>query len=94
MAKKMSEKGLRAVSAFERKYNSELEQDESPMGDGNRVQDHEGEDNPAGGPYKNTYGKQFYKDASSKAPEYKDPASPRAKEAVKVFRRAYRRGDD
>lgn len=84
--KPVSEKGKRVVSDFESRYNSELEADLSPLGDSGRVSD----DNPPNGPYKNTYGDQFPKKASSKPPEYHDPA----REAVKTFRRSYTRFDD
>jgi hypothetical protein len=80
--KPVTEKGKRVVSDFERKYNSELEADESPFGDGARVKD-------TIPPMKNTYGAP-YTPGSSKAPQYKDPS----REAVAVFRKAYRRGDD
>jgi hypothetical protein len=82
--KPMSEKGQKAVSDFERKYNSEL-YDESALSGGGRVSD-----NPPNGPYKNTYGDQFPKKASSKAPEYHDPA----REAVRTFRKSYTRDTD
>src|SRR5882672_2394621 len=78
----------RAVSSFEARYNSEL-YEESPMAAGGRVSD----DNPPNGPYKNTYGDKWAGPASSAAPQYRDP-SPKAQEAVKTFRRSYRRDDD
>lgn len=85
--KPVTEKGKRVISDFERKYNSELEADLSPLGDSGRVSD----DNPPNGPYKNTYGDKWAGPASSKAPQYRDPA---AREAVKTFRNSYHRGDD
>lgn len=86
--KVVSEEGKRVISDFEKKYFSEL-YDESPLSAGGRVSDRSDTGPEGHGPFKNTYGSQFYKKASSKAPEYTDPA----KEAVRTFRNSYRRGD-